>query len=88
MRPALQAVMRIHEILVRIRMRIRIRGSIPLTNGSGLVIASDLQDVHKKLFFAYFFLKVHLNHFLKITSHKELSHKTVGINVFLTIFAW
>jgi hypothetical protein len=28
------AVLRIHEILVRIRMRIWIRGSIPLTNGS------------------------------------------------------
>jgi hypothetical protein len=30
-----RSVLRIHEILVRIRMRIRIRGSIPLTNGSG-----------------------------------------------------
>ncbi len=85
MRPALQAVLRIHDILVRIRMRIRrrirIRRSIPLTNGSGsrsgsgsCYYASDLQDVNKKLFFAYF-LKVQLNHFSKITSHKEVTKK-------------
>ncbi len=48
------------------------------------IFVSDLQDVNKKIiFFAYYFLKVHL-HFLKIKNH---SHKTVGINVFLTIFA-
>jgi hypothetical protein len=39
-------------------------------------------------FFAFYFLKVHLHHFSKIKSNKEKrSHKTVGINVFLTIFA-
>jgi hypothetical protein len=44
-----QPVLRIHEILERIRTR----GSIPLTNGSGscCFFVSDLQDVKKKLFF-------------------------------------
>jgi hypothetical protein len=35
------------------------------------------------VFFAYFILMLHFNHFSKIKSHK-----TVGIKVFLTIFAW
>jgi hypothetical protein len=59
-------VLRIHEILVRIR----IHGSIPLTNGSGgdpAIFVSVLQDVNKKL------LKVHLHHFSKIKSHKEVT---------------
>jgi hypothetical protein len=48
----------------------------------------DVQDANKKLilkksFSAFYFLKVHLNHFSKIKSHK-----TVWIKVFLTIFAW
>jgi hypothetical protein len=35
---------------------------------------SDLQDVNKKKsFFAYYFLKVHLHHFSKINSHKEVT---------------
>jgi hypothetical protein len=58
------------------------------------VFVSDLQDVNKKYFFisqsffAYYFLKVdlvHLHHFSK--DKKSISHKTVVINVFLTIFA-
>jgi hypothetical protein len=54
------AVLRIRDILVRIR----IRGSVPLTNGSGsAVFVSDLQDGNLKLLlvFAYFF-KLHLHH--------------------------
>jgi hypothetical protein len=63
---------------------------MPLTNGSFFVI--DLQEANKKPFFqsfsAYYSLKVHLLHFSKTKSQKELrSHKTVGIKVFLTIFA-
>jgi hypothetical protein len=44
--------MRIHDILERIR----IPGSIPLTNGSGKVST-------KKNFFAHYFWKVHLHFF-------------------------
>jgi hypothetical protein len=37
----------------------------------------DLQDANKKLyiksFSAYYFLKVHLHHFLNIKSHKEVA---------------
>jgi hypothetical protein len=56
------------------------------------IFVIDLQDANKKLpvikksFSAYYFLKVHLHHFSKIKSKKR-SHKTVGINVFLSIFA-
>jgi len=35
------------------------------------------------MFFAHYFLKVHLHHFSKMKSHKEVK-KTVGIKVFLT----
>jgi hypothetical protein len=78
-------VVRIQDIMVRIR----IRGSIPLTNefgsrcGSGsCLIVSDLQDVNKKIiffslsFFAFYFLyflKVHLQNCSKIKSHKEVT---------------
>jgi hypothetical protein len=51
-------VLRIHDILVRIR----IRRSVPLTNGSGsFYFVIDLQDTNKKkiflIFSAYYFLK-------------------------------
>jgi hypothetical protein len=49
------------------------------------IFVSDLQDV-PIFFFAYYFLKVHFHNFSKKKSYR--SHKTVGINVFLTIFAW
>jgi hypothetical protein len=68
-------VLRIHEILLRIRMRIWIP----------LFFASDLQEVKKKFFCLFYFLNVHLHHFSKIKSHKR-SHKTVGINVFSYYF--
>ncbi len=76
-----KAVFRIYDILGWIR--IRIRGSMPLTNGSGSGSGSGscyfrhwLQDASKKLIFntifsAYFFLKVHLHHFSKIKGQKE-----------------
>ncbi len=86
-------VLRIHDILVWIR--IHTPGSMPLTNGSG----SKSRSLHKpsrrqqktnfcKSFSAYYFLKAHLqylHHFPKKKSEKR-SHKSVGINVFLTIF--
>ncbi len=82
-------VLRIHEILVRIR----IRGSIPLIKGSGsesdpdpAIFVSDLQDVEKiifKKFFCLLLLKVHLH--LHIFS-KIKSHKTIGVIVFLFVF--
>ncbi len=57
------------------------------------LFVSDLQDINKFFFSSKFFClllfegAVHLYHFSKIkTSYR--SHKTVGINVFLTIFAW
>jgi hypothetical protein len=63
-------VLRIHDILVSIR----IRGSMPLTYGSGF--GSYFQDANKKQiclkrFSAYYFLKVHLHHFSKIKSEKK-----------------
>ncbi len=58
----LTAVFRIHEILGWIR--IRIRGSMPLTSGSKELIFNTI-------FSAYYFLTVHLHHFLKIKSQKE-----------------
>ncbi len=77
------AVLRIHDILVRIR------GSMPLTNGSGsgswigscyfCYWPSRCQQ--KTNFFlsfsAYFFLKVNLHHFSKIKNQKR-SQRTVG----------
>ncbi len=74
-------MLRIHDILGWIR--IRIRGSMPLNNGSGsgswirILLFSSLTKVPaKKLFFntifsAYYFLKLHLHHFSKIKSQKE-----------------
>jgi hypothetical protein len=40
----------------------------------------------RERFSAYYFLKVHLHHFSKIISQKEVT-KAVGIKVFLAIFA-
>jgi hypothetical protein len=70
--------MRIHEILVWMRMRIR--GSIPLTlmdpdtdpDTDPDPAISDLQHVNNILLIRYF-LKVHFHHFSKIKSHKEVT---------------
>jgi hypothetical protein len=71
------AVLRIHDILVWIR----IRGSMPPTNGSGFGSGSfyyhhwpsrcHQKTNLKKSFSAYDFLKVLLHHFSKIKSQKE-----------------
>jgi hypothetical protein len=50
------------------------------------IFVIGLQDANKKLilkksFSAYYFLKLHLHHF------SQIKNKTVGIKVFLTIFA-
>jgi hypothetical protein len=76
----LQSAIRIRDILVRIR----IRGSVPLTQDPDptqdpALFVSELQDANKKLFFspffAYYFWKVHLRHSLKIKSHTEVTKK-------------
>jgi hypothetical protein len=93
------AVFRIHDILEWIW--IRIRGSMPLTNGSGswfgswirILLFSSLtlkmptkNNFCLNIFSAYYFLKVHIHNFPKIKSQKE--SQIVGIKVFLAIFAW
>jgi hypothetical protein len=73
-------VLRIHDILGWIR--IRIRGSMPLTNGSGFGSGSCYfrhwpSRCQQKTYFltqffsAYYILKVHLHHFSKLKSQKE-----------------
>jgi hypothetical protein len=70
-------VLRIHDILVRIR----IRGSMPrLMDPNPAIFVIDLQDANKKqifktIFSAYYFLKVHLHHFSKIKSHTEVTKR-------------
>jgi hypothetical protein len=55
---------------------------VPLTNGSGFgsnsgpapaIFVSDRQTAAIKPFFAFYFLKLHLHHFSKINSHKEVT---------------
>jgi hypothetical protein len=79
-------VLRIHDILGWIR--IRIPGSMPLTNGSGsgfgsgswvriLLFSSLTFKVPAKnkffntIFSSYYFLRLHFHHFSKIKSQKE-----------------
>ncbi len=67
--------MRIDDILGWIR--IRIRGSMPLTNGSGSCYfrhwpsRCQLNKFFYTIFSAYYFLKLHLHHLSKIKSQKE-----------------
>jgi hypothetical protein len=74
------AVLRIHDILVWIR----IRGSMPLTNGSGCGSGSfyfhhwpsryqQKNNLVRKFFSAYYFLKVLLHNFSKVKSQKEVT---------------
>jgi hypothetical protein len=77
-------MLRIHDILVWIR--IRIRGSRPLTNGSGsgswirILLFSSLafkmlkQKTNlQKSYSTYYFWNEHLHHFSKIKSQKEVT---------------
>ncbi len=72
-RPSLQAVLRIHDILVRIRIRIWIGGSMPRTNGSGC--GSRSYCYQKNNFFNNFFCLLHFEgtfgSFLKIKRQKN-----------------
>ena len=71
-----------HAVL-RIRYIVIIRGSVPLTNGSGSGSdtgscyfpqwPSRLQKKVFQSFFYVYFLKLHLHHFSKIKSHKEVT---------------
>jgi hypothetical protein len=62
-------VLWIHEIFVRIR--IRICGFIPLTNGSGSCYFCQWSS--RRQIFAYYFLKVHLHHFSNIKSQQKIT---------------
>ncbi len=90
-----RAVFRIHDILGWIR--IRIRGSMPLTNGSGCGSGSfyayhwplrcqQKTNLKKKVFLYNTFLR-YLFIIFKDKKSKRC-HKTVEIKVFLTIFAY
>ncbi len=80
----LYAVFQIHDILVWIRIRIWICGSMPLTNGSGCRSGSyyfrhwpsgcqQKTNFFKLIFYTYYFLKVDLHLFSKIRSQKEVT---------------
>ncbi len=71
---------------------IRIRGSMPLTNGSGsgsgswirILLLSSLtfkmpekKYIFNTIFSAYYFLKLHLHHFSKIKSQKESQNNRI-----------
>ena len=88
------SVLRIHDILVWIR----IRGSMPLTNKSGSGCGSGSFYFHhwpsrrqqktnlKKSYSAYYFLKVHLHHFSKIKSQKEvIQQKNQGFSLYFCL---
>ncbi len=53
-------------------IRIRIRGSMPQTNGPDPTFKMPTKNQLKKKISAYYFLKVHLHHFSKIKSLKEV----------------
>jgi hypothetical protein len=62
---------------------------MPLTNGSGSGFVIDLQDANKKFkkrFFSLLLLEGTFTSFFKDKKSKR-SRKTVGMKVFLTIFA-
>ncbi len=87
-------VLRIHDILVWIR--IRICGSMPLTNGSGFrscYFRHWLSRLHRKTNLKRVFLLITIWRYITSTSFfknkkSKRSHKAVGIPVFLTIIAW
>ncbi len=84
------AVLRIHDILGWIR--IRIRGSMHLTDGSGSGFGSgswyfrhwlSRNKFFKTIFSAYYFLKLHSHHFSKIKSQKEsLNNRNQGFSYY------
>ncbi len=87
--PIFSSVFRIHDIFVGIR----IRGSMPLTNGSGSGScyfrhwpSRGQQKTNKKKVFLHITFWRYIYIIFKDKKSKR-SHKTVGIKVFLTIFA-
>jgi hypothetical protein len=71
-------------------MLVRIRKSIPLTNGSGAAIFVTFKMATKNYFFllsflVYYFLKLYLHNFSKIKSHREVTKQEAKVS--LTIFA-
>ncbi len=75
-------MLRIHDVLVYIRILIWIRGSMPLTNGSGFGSGSSFfrhqpsrcqqkTNFFKKDFLLIYFLKVHLHYFLRYKVKKK-----------------
>ncbi len=78
---ALSAVLRIHDILVRIR----IRRSMPLTNGSGSCFSSLTYKMPNKNLKNFFCLLPFEGISFFEDRKAKRSHKTVGIKVFLTI---
>ncbi len=94
---AQKAVLRIHDILGWIRIRIWIRESMPLTNGSGSGCGFGScyfrhwpsQDANKMQFFQKVFLLVTFWRYTYIIfkdKKSKRSHKAVGIKVFLYFF--
>jgi hypothetical protein len=84
-----EAVLRIHDILGWIRIRILNRGSMPLTNGSIFVI--DLPKMSKnkiknKKFSAYYFLNVQYMYIIIKDKKSKRSHKAFEIKVFSYFF--
>ncbi len=82
--------MRIHDILLWIQ--IQICGLMdPDADPNPAVLIIDLQDANKKLIFwkKLFFALLFEGTFTSFFKDKKskISHKTVGIKVFLTIFA-
>ncbi len=76
-----KGVLRIRGIFVRMRIQIRIRGSVPLTNDSGSGFGScyfrqwnsrwQLKNFFSSKLFAFYFLTLHVHNFSNIKSHKE-----------------
>jgi hypothetical protein len=73
-------VLQIHDILVWIR--IRIRGSMPLTNGSGSGSCFFFRHEPRQKFFCLLLFEGTFTSFFKDKKSKR-SHKIVGIKVFL-----
>ncbi len=82
----LLTVLQIHDIFVWIR--IRIQRSMHLDPDSDTDQGANKKEFFLWSFSAYYFLKI--RPFTSFFKDKKLkrSHKTLGIKVFLTIFAW
>ncbi len=86
-----EPVLRIHDILGWIRILIWIRGSMPLTNGSGSGSCyfrhRPSRCQQKTIFLFYFFCLLLFEGTFTFFFKVKKCHKIVGIKVFLDIFA-